>query len=269
MRHSKKRRYLPAMRSAIFGPKSIALSLTALLLIFSCFSLAQWQWDRKLARDSANALIASNIDKVAAPAHNFLVIGKQPAPGVRWRHGVVTGVLGEPHLMRNRYSKGVYGYGVMATLTDTQGERYWIDLGWVQAGLSATDTPHVSLPKTPVSVTGRVRGGDTLDRPGPRGSLFGMSSEDLSAVAKTINASRLPTDRGGYLEAETFAPISTSLPVPIPEPEITSGPHAAYAIQWLIFGLLIAFGRFLLLREDIKSARTGVRKVRGKGHHLA
>ena len=257
------------MRSAIFGPKSIALSLTALLLIFSCFSLTQWQWDRKLARDSANALIASNIDRVAAPAHNFLVIGKQPAPSVRWRHGVVTGVLGDPHLMRNRYSKGVYGYGVMATLTDTQGERYWIDLGWIQAGLSATDTPKVSLPTTQVTITGRVRGGDRLDRPGPRGSLFGVSGEDFSAVARTINTARKSTDRGGYLEAESFTPNSSSLPTPIPTPEITSGPHAAYAIQWLIFGLLIAFGRFLLLREDIKSARTGVRKVRGKGHHLA
>ncbi len=269
MRHSKKRRYLPGMRSAIFGPKSIALSLTALMLIFGCLSLAQWQWDRKVARDSANALIASNINQTAAPAAEFLPLGAQPAPGVRWRHALVQGLLGEPLLMRNRYSNGVYGYGVMASLTDTQGERYWIDLGWIQAGLSATDTPKVSLPTTQVTITGRVRGGDRLDRPGPRGSLFGVSGEDFSAVARTINTARKSTDRGGYLEAESFSPNSSSLPTPIPTPEISAGPHAAYALQWFVFALLIAFGRFLLLREDIKSARTGVRKVRGKGHHLA
>ena len=269
MRHSKERRYLPGMRSAIFGPKSIALSLTALLLIFSCLSLAQWQWDRKLARDSANTLIASNIDQSVAPAQEFLPIGAQPAPKDRWRHGKVSGVLSEPLLVRNRYSHGEYGYGVVATLIDASSDRYWIDLGWIPAGLSATDIPRVSLPKTPVTVTGRVRGGDTLDRPGPRGSLFGVSGEDFSAVARTINTARKSTDRGGYLEAESFSPNSSSLPTPIPTPEISAGPHAAYALQWFVFALLIAFGRFLLLREDIKSARTGVRKVRGKGHHLA
>ncbi|CAB4664065.1 unannotated protein [freshwater metagenome] len=257
------------MKRAIFGPKSIALTLTAIMLIFGCLALAQWQWERKSARDSANALIAQNIDQTPSTISAFLTPGTPPKPSVRWRHAQVSGTLGEYLLMRNRYSNGKYGYGVMAPITTSDGARYWIDLGWIQAGLSATDLPHITLPTTPITVVGRVRGGDTLDRPGPRGSLFGMSSEDFSAVARTINTKRIASDGGGYLEAESFTPASQSLPLPIPKPEISSGPHAAYAVQWLIFALLIALGRFLLLREDLKNVKTGARRVRDTAQGLS
>jgi len=257
------------MKRAIFGPKSIALTLTAIMLIFGCLALAQWQWERKSARDSANALIAQNIDQTPSTISAFLTPGTPPKPSVRWRHAQVSGTLGEYLLMRNRYSNGKYGYGVMAPITTSDGARYWIDLGWIQAGLSATDLPHITLPTTPITVVGRVRGGDTLDRPGPRGSLFGMSSEDFSAVARTINTKRIASDGGGYLEAESFTPASKSLPLPIPKPEISSGPHAAYAVQWLIFALLIALGRFLLLREDLKNVKTGARRVRDTAQGLS
>ncbi len=257
------------MKRAIFGPKSIALTLTAIMLIFGCLALAQWQWERKSARDSANALIAQNIDQTPSTISAFLTPGTPPKPSVRWRHAQVSGTLGEYLLMRNRYSNGKYGYGVMAPITTSDGARYWIDLGWIQAGLSATDLPHITLPTTPITVVGRVRGGDTLDRPGPRGSLFGMSSEDFSAVARTINTKRIASDGGGYLEAESFTPASQSLPLPIPKPEISSGPHAAYAVQWLFFALLIALGRFLLLREDLKNVKTGARRVRDTAQGLS
>ena len=257
------------MKRAILGPKSIALTLTAIMLIFGCLALAQWQWERKSARDSANALIAQNIDQTPSTISAFLTPGTPPKPSVRWRHAQVSGTLGEYLLMRNRYSNGKYGYGVMAPITTSDGARYWIDLGWIQAGLSATDLPHITLPTTPITVVGRVRGGDTLDRPGPRGSLFGMSSEDFSAVARTINTKRIASDGGGYLEAESFTPASQSLPLPIPKPEISSGPHAAYAVQWLIFALLIALGRFLLLREDLKNVKTGARRVRDTAQGLS
>jgi cytochrome oxidase assembly protein ShyY1 len=257
------------MKRAIFGPKSIALTLTAILLILGCFALAQWQWDRKSARDIANSLIERNINQAPAQIGEFLKVDNAPDPQVRWRHAEVSGTLGDYLLMRNRYSLGKYGYGVMAPITTAKGDRYWIDLGWIPAGLSATDLPHISLPTTAISVLGRIRGGDTLDRPGPRGSLFGTSTEDFSAVAKTINRKRLTNDGGGYLEAETITPTSTSMPIPIPTPEISSGPHAAYAVQWFIFAMLIGLGRFLLLREDIRSSKTVARKARDKGRDLS
>ena len=171
--------------------------------------------------------------------------------------------------MRTRYSFGKYGYGVIAPITTSSGDRYWIDLGWIPAGLSATDLPQISLPTASISVLGRIRGGDTLDRPGPRGSLFGMSREDFSAVAKTINKKRMASDGGGYLEAETITPTSTSMPTPMPAPEISSGPHAAYAVQWFVFAILIGLGRFLLLREDVRNSKTAARKARDKGQDLS
>ena len=257
------------MKRAIFGLKSIALTLTAILLILGCFALTQWQWDRKSSRDIANSLIERNIDQVPAPIGELLKVDNAPDPEVRWRHAEVSGTLGEYLLMRTRYSFGKYGYGVIAPITTSSGDRYWIDLGWIPAGLSATDLPQISLPTASISVLGRIRGGDTLDRPGPRGSLFGMSREDFSAVAKTINKKRMASDGGGYLEAETITPTSTSMPIPMPAPEISSGPHAAYAVQWFVFAILIGLGRFLLLREDVRNSKTAARKARDKGQDLS
>lgn len=257
------------MKRAIFGPKSIALTLSAILLILGCLALAQWQWDRKSSRNIANSLIERNIDQVPAPIGDLLKVDNAPDPEVRWRHAEVSGTLGEYLLMRTRYSFGKYGYGVIAPITTSSGDRYWIDLGWIPAGLSATDLPQISLPTTTISVLGRIRGGDTLDRPGPRGSLFGMSREDFSAVAKTINKKRMASDGGGYLEAETITPTSTSMPIPIPAPEISSGPHGAYAVQWFVFAMLIGLGRFLLLREDVRNSKTVTRKARDKGRDLS
>jgi hypothetical protein len=37
--------------------------------------------------------------------------------------------------------------------------------------------------------------------------------------------------------------------VPAQLPELSDGPHMAYALQWVFFGGLVVYGRFLIRRD--------------------
>ena len=37
-------------------------------------------------------------------------------------------------------------------------------------------------------------------------------------------------------------------------PELSDGPHMAYAFQWLVFAFLVLLGRALIIREDLRLA---------------
>jgi cytochrome oxidase assembly protein ShyY1 len=36
-------------------------------------------------------------------------------------------------------------------------------------------------------------------------------------------------------------------------PELSDGPHMAYALQWIFFGGLVIYGRFLIRRDVLSS----------------
>ena len=41
--------------------------------------------------------------------------------------------------------------------------------------------------------------------------------------------------------------------VPAQLPELSDGPHMAYALQWVFFGGLVLYGRFLIRRDVLSS----------------
>ena len=46
--------------------------------------------------------------------------------------------------------------------------------------------------------------------------------------------------------------------VPAELPELSDGPHLAYAVQWIIFAGLIGYGRILIRREVLTREEIGV-----------
>ena len=40
--------------------------------------------------------------------------------------------------------------------------------------------------------------------------------------------------------------------IPIPLPVISNGPHLSYAIQWILFALLLPIGWYVLLKNEQK-----------------
>lgn len=223
-------------------PWSFLKTLIALALIVLCVWAAQWQYHRGVDRHARNTIIEERI------ARDAIELGQIDSvlANNEWQSIVTTGSFDEEKqiLLRNRYSEGKYGYEVLTLFTSTSGEKFWVDRGWVQAGATATTPPEVtSVPVGEVTITGRFR----LDSSLPRGSFFALPGSGEDLVSELNAQSQLNTEKY-YLDLLSGSEPSLTPAVTAQLPSLSDGPHMAYALQWLFFGGLVIYGRFLIRR---------------------
>jgi len=218
-------------------------SLIALALIILCFIAAQWQYNRGVDRHQRNFLIEENI---AAPK-----ISLENAAGDltknEWRTVTTQGVFdaSQTILLRNRYFEGKYGFEFLTLFTSSKSEKFWVDRGWIVAGKDALTAP--VIPNTPsgtVEITGRLR----LDTSLPRGSFFAIPASGSGLISKW-NAQNEVVTEGFYLDLLNGSTTELTPKVSAQLPELSDGPHMAYALQWIFFAGLVGYGRFLIRRS--------------------
>lgn len=165
-----------------------------------------------------------------------------------WRPVIVSGKF-DPQsqiLLRNFYSQGVYGFEYLTRFTAIDGKSFWVDCGWVKAGKSATTQPTLpEIPTEEVTITGRLR----LDSSLPQGSFFAIPANKNDGLIAKANAQSKSTSETFYLDLISGSVSSLTPAVPAQLPELSDGPHMAYALQWLFFAGLIVYGRFLIRRD--------------------
>ena len=177
------------------------------------------------------------------------------APRHEWQPVVTEGKFDSSSqiLLRNRYSEGVYGFEFLTRFTNTTGQTFWVDCGWVKAGENATTPPDLpSLPDGQVEIVGRLR----LDSSLPQGSFFAVpvsKSEGLISKANAQSGSTASLSTF-YLDLLSGSDKSLTPKVPAQLPELSDGPHMAYALQWIFFAGLVVYGRFLI-RRDVLSRK--------------
>lgn len=221
---------------------SFLKTLVALGLIVLCVWAAQWQYHRGVDRHARNTIIE---ERIARDAIGLDQLDSDLANN-EWQSIITTGSFDEKKqiLLRNRYSEGKYGYEVLTLFTTTSGEKFWVDRGWVQAGATATTPPEVtSVPVGEVTITGRFR----LDSSLPRGSFFALPGSGEDLVSELNAQSQLNTEKY-YLDLLSGSEPSLTPAVTAQLPALSDGPHMAYAFQWLFFGGLVIYGRFLIRR---------------------
>ncbi len=217
-------------------------SLIALALIVLCLWAAQWQYQRGVDRHARNTLIETRIGLDAQPLSTVDTAPQR----YEWQSVTTTGSFNqnEQILLRNRYSEGVYGFNVLTIFTSSDNKRFWVDRGWVKAGITATTPPAVR--KTPagvVEITGRLR----LDSSLPRGSFFALPANSTGLVSK-LNAQSQSKTEDFYLDLLSGSEPSLTPEVVSQLPELIDGPHMAYALQWVFFAGLVIYGRILIRR---------------------
>ena len=217
-------------------------SLVALTLIILCLIAAQWQYQRGVDRHARNAIIEKHI---ALPATSLDSVKSSPL-AAEWQTVTTQGVFDPTKqiLLKNRYSEGFYGFEVLTVFITPNNERFWVDRGWVKAVAAATIAPTITPPPTtPVSITGRLR----LDSSLPRGSFFALPVDGSGLISKLDAQSQLDT-QDYYIDLLSGSESSLTPAVPAQLPELSDGPHMAYALQWLFFGGLVIYGRILIRR---------------------
>jgi surfeit locus 1 family protein len=222
---------------------SILKSLVALALIALCFIAAQWQYNRGVDRHERNSLIEKNI---AAPDLSLEKAASELSKN-EWRTVNTAGVFNADQtiLLRNRYFEGKYGFEFLTIFTSSSGEKFWVDRGWIVAGRDALTAPVIpATPSGTVEITGRMR----LDTSLPRGSFFALPASGTGLISKW-NAQNEVVTEGYYLDLLKGSTNELTPDVPAQLPELSDGPHMAYALQWVFFAGLVGYGRILIRRS--------------------
>ena len=230
-------------------PQAVFKTLIALLLIVGCLWASQWQYQRGIDRHQRNSAIEAavlrpiiSLDEVAENAIAF-----------EWRTIETTGEFDPENqiLLKNRYFEGVYGYEVLTRFQLLDGRNLWVDRGWVKAGKDARTAPVITpIPKGDVAIKARLR----LDRSLPQGAFFALPATGAGMISK-LNAQSGLKSEGFYLDLIGGADPLLKPKVPAQIPELSDGPHLAYALQWIFFAGLIGYGRILIRRGQILTSK--------------
>ena len=221
---------------------SFLKTLVAFLLIGLCLWAAQWQYQRGVDRHARNTVIARQ--SVMAPVNLSEIKGNTTS--LEWRKITLRGNFDERNqiLLRNRYNDGVYGFEQL-TLFVFDGRKIWIDRGWIKAGANATITPQLQeTTSDDIEITGRIR----LDASLPQGRFFAVANNSEKNLVAQLDARKGVQTEDFYLDLISTSISAMNPDAPAELPELSDGPHMAYALQWLFFAGLIIYGRRLIYK---------------------
>lgn len=215
----------------------LGLLLAVAIVSIACVELGLWQFRRYADRQETNARITANLHAAPAPIDHVMGESAPPASDDEWRvvsaHGTYD--AGSQLAVLYRTRDGAPGVDVVVPLVTASGTAVLVDRGWVAT--AANGNSFGVLPDPPpglVTVIGWVRfnaaGGSDETAPSD-GSVRAISSD---AIAQDV-----PYEvYNGFLDLVTEKPTITPRPAKALAPDLGSGPHFFYGLQWFFFAVL-------------------------------
>lgn len=227
----------------LFTRRWLGLLLVVVVVGVSCVELGLWQFRRYADRNDSNAEVTANLSAAPAPIADVMRKGVPLDTAAEWRVVTARGRYDAQHQFAVLYRTrdGSPGVEVVLPLRTSRGAAVLIDRGWIATPGSVASA--ASLPAPPggmVTVTGWVRrnadGGSDQTTP-TAGSVRAISSDGIRAAVP------YPL-YDGFVELTKEQPTTKPAPAPALAPDLGSGPHFFYGLQWFFFALL-AFGFWL------------------------
>ncbi|MFV2198263.1 SURF1 family protein [Nocardiopsis sp. LOL_012] len=256
------------MRSPLLSPRWLGLHLMALLVVTVCSAGTYWQFvsafepEREVITNPAEDLAD------ARPLDTLLEPGEYMHPGSFANTAVeVSGTYDTgAQLLVPRLQDGVRGFDVVLPLVTADGSAVAVNRGW-------TETPGdvAEAPEGQVTVSGWLLPPDGADGVVPVETSGGQVERIAASVL--VNEWDYPLYEG-YVTLPEQDPATGSLaPVPPPEPptEITvNWRSASYTVQWAMFGVSAVAFWILLVRRELRDARSeGSGRDTGGGQPVA
>jgi cytochrome oxidase assembly protein ShyY1 len=239
----------------LLRPKWIGFHLLVVGGIVAMVNLGLWQLRRLDERQAFNAQVEARYDKPPVPIDDLLVPGFD-TDDVQWRPVTATGTYLPDETVRivNRSQNGVAGDNVVVPLDLGDGRLLLVNRGFLPLGV---DEPPV--PDGAVTVTGRLR--PSQER--RTGQLSDPAEGDL-AEAQRLDIERLAAQFDGevvgmYVDVFESQPPDSDLLQPVLQPDLSSGPHLSYAVQWFVFSVAVAIGWVLAVRKSLRTRRAAAR----------
>jgi len=221
----------------LLTPRWLGLLVAVLVVGGVCLQLGQWQLSRYVERQNSNSTVRANLAADPVPVEEILDETSQPSPGDQWRRVQATGTYDVANSMfvlyRTRDRQP--GVDVVVPLVTESGTGLVVDRGWVQAPANGNAVPTApSPPAGEVTVTGWVR----IDAEGASSDVA-ESTGTMRAISSREIEQSLPYDvYDGFIELTSEVPGLTPSPAKAEPPDLGSGPHFFYGLQWFFFALL-------------------------------
>jgi len=148
-------------------------------------------------------------------------------------------------LVRKQYLENSLGFWVITPLKIENGENILVNRGWIPIGTSASTNQNIPpAPAGNVNLEGYLQAfSESIAQP-----------KDLPLnQVNTIDHRYFEIDVASdfYVQLAKSSPMDNQVAI-IPLPELTNGPHLSYAIQWILFALLLPIGWYVLLKNEPK-----------------
>jgi cytochrome oxidase assembly protein ShyY1 len=237
----------------LLRPRWLAFHALCLLGIVVMVNLAFWQLRRLDERQEFNAEVT---ERSAAPVQRLAdVLPPDGGPeladeldALEWYAVRASGTYTDGQVVViNRSQGGQAGLNVVTPLRLDDGRLLLVNRGFVPL---TADVP--AAPAGTVVVEGRLRTsqerrfGQVSDP--ADGVLTEVRRIDVARLARQLDAEVVPL----YLDLATSQPPEGALPIPVPEPDLSEGPHLSYAVQWFIFSAAVAVGWVLAVRWSVR-----------------
>jgi cytochrome oxidase assembly protein ShyY1 len=229
--------------------RQVWIAVIAGVVAATCVGLGFWQLRRLEERRALNASITR---RGAAPtvvipsAHGEA----RPAP---FRLVTAEGTYDTEHevLVYGRTLDGESGHDVVTPLVLADGTGVLVIRGWVPFEMQTAPVPGAVPPPDPVSVEGFLvpDEGDGSNVPDTEGVVRRL---DVSGIASSLPYDVYPL---AVQLTGQVPPQPGRLPILLPRPELSEGPHLSYAIQWFSFATIAVVGGIILIRRDRRSTR--------------
>lgn len=238
--------YARPVRSLSFlvSRRWVLFAIVVGLLAYLAWWLGEWQFHRLEDRKERNAVVERNIDAPPASLRDVFSTDHALPEGSEWKRVTATGTYDAESTLQIRYRtfEGSGGVEVVVPLTTTTGSVLLVDRGWLQtddATAPASDVP--APPSGQVVVTGWARADATESST--------VHDEDGVLSARAISSRSFAEATGtaayqGWMKLETESPEATAEPELRQSelPDLGTGPHFFYGLQWWLFGAMALFG---------------------------
>lgn len=236
---------MPGSRS-----RRVAVVVVALVVAATCVNLGLWQLRRLDERRALNTMILDR--RSATPVRIAGLQGNTPAEP--YQSATARGTYDVEHevLVYGRSLDGAAGHHVVTPLLLPGGGAILVVRGWVPFAVQSAPVRDAAPPATDVTVNGALvpDEGDGSDAPDADGIVRDLDVRGI-ASALPYDVFPLPLQLVDQIPAQ-----AGSLPIPVPIPALSEGPHLSYAIQWFSFAVVALVGAAILLRRD-RRATTG------------
>ena len=238
----------------LLSPRWLALAAAVLLLATVSVRLGFWQLSRLHDRVAENSVIEQNL--TAAPVEASALAGPDDAVtgSEEWRPVTAAGRYdpSEQLLVRYQTNGGARGVDVLTPLVTEEGTAVLVDRGFLEAPSGTPEMSEVPAPPAgEVTVTGWLR--ENSDAPSDATTA---ADGTVRAISSAALARELPYPvAAGWVQADSEEPAAAQ-PLSGPEqPELDSGPHFFYAMQWWFFALLALVGYGYFAWDEAHPAR--------------